>query len=435
MSQDCIEVEMKQLAVGQGGFFRGSISKGRITYRWIYDCGSDNIDDLNNEIKKIKRDEIIDTLYLSHLHRDHINGVDELLKKCKVKQIVLPYLNGYEKILSLLHYKRSDVEETEFATELIMNPEQWRRNFAEDVERIILVHQGDGSESTDGTSTRELDGFVESWDSELSRYDFEDETSGSSVDTYVVRGSAIASVNVLGSDLGWEFVPHVHPISNIKYENFMREVNRVIGRSSNGDLTDAEVKQLANSQSKLKILMTCYENIWKDNNLISMSLYIGPIVNFSEMEGNEISIYNCSGIHRGYRNSSGCYEAYFKIDKDDNYISKVYNCSQYGGWMLTGDSNFFRKTRLDEFKNRYRKYKSIVSILMVPHHGSHYNVIQDFFDFFDNLSLTYVAAGPTNKHRHPSPKVVCMACTVAPFHVVGTDPATELTLKSKWWLG
>ena len=429
MRQNNIVVEMKQHAVGQGGFFKGSISSQKGTYRWVYDCGSDDENRLMEEIRAIQKDQIIDTLYLSHLHRDHTNGVEALMKQCNVKQVVLPYLNEYEKIITLLDYTKRNIEVSDFVRELILSPSEWQRRFAENVDRVILVRQGgiEDLEPVDENPLRSLDGFTEAWDSVFVAPPSTPRSSSSSGKAYVASGKSIITVDVEGFDFGWEFVPHCHSVSDEQYRKFRLEVNRTFNKGMSEELNNEDVKNIVKCQSKLNNLMGCYDKIWRDNNLISMSLYIGPTA--VSAEAFLAKIENCNKIYRGYNGFTWHGRFYDICCDEDEVMAKNLT---YGGWMLTGDSNFYRRIRLNEFVNRYRKYKSIVDVVMVPHHGSHYNVIQEFFDFFDNLSLTYAAAGPTNKHRHPSPKVVCMACTVAPFHVVGTDPSSELTLRSEW---
>lgn len=74
------------------------------SFRFVYDCGSISKNHemyLNRAIKSdFSKDEIIDLLFLSHFHEDHINGFNLLKNHCKeIKNIILPYLFGNEIIL------------------------------------------------------------------------------------------------------------------------------------------------------------------------------------------------------------------------------------------------------------------------------------------------------------------------------------------------
>lgn len=75
-------------AVGQGGFSMGTLYEAstpqRRLYTYVYDCGSNQLTDLRREIESAQLhfdiDEVrkIDTLFISHLDSDHVNGIDML---------------------------------------------------------------------------------------------------------------------------------------------------------------------------------------------------------------------------------------------------------------------------------------------------------------------------------------------------------------------
>ena len=90
--------------VGQGLFYSGNIDG----YRFVYDCGATstqkslkgacakktNEKALFNSIARYctySDNSSIDFLAISHLHADHMNGVYELRKSCRIKRILLPY--------------------------------------------------------------------------------------------------------------------------------------------------------------------------------------------------------------------------------------------------------------------------------------------------------------------------------------------------------
>ena len=72
--------------VGQGLFYSGHLSNNQ--YNFVFDCGSDSDkkflhDAIDNHLPK----KDIDFIVLSHLHRDHINGIARIIKNHKVKKI------------------------------------------------------------------------------------------------------------------------------------------------------------------------------------------------------------------------------------------------------------------------------------------------------------------------------------------------------------
>lgn len=86
--------------IGQGAFYsetHRTDSGENIVI--VYDCGSDNLSDLEREIDNFGFRKI-DYLVISHFHRDHINGIPSLLKKgIQIKKVFIPKLTNSEKAL------------------------------------------------------------------------------------------------------------------------------------------------------------------------------------------------------------------------------------------------------------------------------------------------------------------------------------------------
>lgn len=79
--------------VGQGLFYSGSLYDGE--YNFIYDCGSMRHSRVSNIVKDYCRNlskNYVDFLAISHLHSDHISGIDELRKHVSIRRVFLPYL-------------------------------------------------------------------------------------------------------------------------------------------------------------------------------------------------------------------------------------------------------------------------------------------------------------------------------------------------------
>ena len=84
--------------IGQGLFYTGSLDNG--AYNFVYDCGTDSsCIYLDNEVRRFacevssaRNKSELDFVVISHLHKDHINGLCRLNKFFRIKQIYLPYL-------------------------------------------------------------------------------------------------------------------------------------------------------------------------------------------------------------------------------------------------------------------------------------------------------------------------------------------------------
>ena len=456
MALDRVVVKMTQCPVGQGGFFCGTLSSNDKNFRWVYDCGANNAltTQLKREIDdKIPRDCIVDALYFSHLHSDHISGVDYLLRRCKVKQIVLPYLNDSDKYFSLLHHfvllHDGQIEDNQFnfAREFIVNPVGFCSERG--VEKLVQVREATIGPDDDGRdedrfedlTPSESDDHVDIWYPSPELQSPIGSGAKSSARVYTAKADAFASVSIQDINFNWEFVPYVHPIPENVRKKFVEKVNHIIGNDPNHPLDASQIYSIADSRDKLRNLLAYYKGIVPTVNPLSMSLYTGPKFHVG---GEKCSIFGNTILFNGCI-SNGDGKGLEKIfagkemisSKDLTQVFRNTNGLE-GGWILTGDSDFKRSSRLgsgrysfEKFKNRYRKYRSSINVVMVPHHGSKNNVTDEFFNFFENPFMTYVAAGPT-KH-HPSQEVVCMACAASgPFYVVGTDIESELTLRSEW---
>ncbi len=85
--------------VGQGNFTVELFDEEKL----IFDCGSIPQHNVISQIDLVfQKDDVIDTLYLSHLDYDHCSGVDYLISRCNVKKIVIPYLDNQTKFLTKL---------------------------------------------------------------------------------------------------------------------------------------------------------------------------------------------------------------------------------------------------------------------------------------------------------------------------------------------
>jgi hypothetical protein len=88
--------------VGQGAFYTEQHHEGSETLTVVYDCGSltapkDRF--LRKVATALPPKSIIDLLFISHFHADHINGLDELKRKYRIRTVVLPELTEDARVL------------------------------------------------------------------------------------------------------------------------------------------------------------------------------------------------------------------------------------------------------------------------------------------------------------------------------------------------
>ncbi len=101
--------------VGQGLFSSGKIFTESGIFQFVYDCGSSSkAIFLKSEIKeRFAKNESIDMVVLSHFDKDHVNGLVQLIERCKIKSLFVPALRPEFRLA--LAFKHSQVTRDEFS--------------------------------------------------------------------------------------------------------------------------------------------------------------------------------------------------------------------------------------------------------------------------------------------------------------------------------
>lgn len=125
--------------IGQGAFYTEIFSNNnKDIARIVYDCGTNSSEKvLEDEIDKtFDEGDEIDILFLSHLHADHVSGVEYLKKRCQIKTVVLPWLDDFEKVIVELDLTLHSIDTG------IINPEQYFGNETS----IVYIRKSDNEE-------------------------------------------------------------------------------------------------------------------------------------------------------------------------------------------------------------------------------------------------------------------------------------------------
>jgi hypothetical protein len=375
-----MKINMTQRPVGQGGFFNGELSAGTSSVRWIYDCGSNQLDALHREIDRVASGGEIDMLFISHLDSDHVCGLDLLLSKVsRVREVVLPYLNDEMILLALMARDASRGTLTGTFVDLCSDLPAWFGSRG--VETITFVHGRDDEgeeEGVDPLLPTGPDGGEEGtillqWTKEPSREapafadDGADQSASASGPTIrsVSFGGCVA-VQAPPGVLNWAWIPYVHTPSKSKLAAFDAALGCAFGKP----IAKRDIAGMAKSPAVREGLRQCYDVIWKNHNLISMTLYAGPVK--EQAAGGEI-----------------------------RYCTRVNPIRTLGGWMLTGDADLSGERRCSHFLRFYRCFLPFIKVLMLPHHGARSNHSDSVLNDLRNLVVGYAASGP-NTYGHPN---------------------------------
>ena len=392
-----MDVEMTQYPVGQGGLFCGTLTSGQESFRWVYDCGSMNMQERDREVNKVSKEGHIDILFLSHMDSDHVNGVDNLLKCCKVTTVVIPYMGIKERFAALATYYMQDPDDGDgMFIEFNRDVRRWFSNRG--VERIVRVRYGGSGDGLRDIEPYRLDddGYLRDFEYDVGGTEPRDEDrtdedrildvalvlederiplsgEASMRDEDEMRSCKLITVDedmnieIKFSRRGNVFllIPYSHRPDKKRIGKFWKKMRVLLGAKNVGNVIKANA-----SSNTFRLFKMNYQAIWKDHNLVSMSLYCGPQVN------------------RGF-------VFMLKGNNFERYTTR-------GGWILTGDAKLSGKMRINKFLNHYKNYLPQVSVLMMPHHGSGASFDSSLLSPFRGQHLCYAAAEPPpNRYNHP----------------------------------
>jgi beta-lactamase superfamily II metal-dependent hydrolase len=235
-------------AVGQGAFYTEQFDGGLFTV--VYDCGSVT----GNHILRERIDTafcentVIDALFISHFHADHINGIEHLLKRCVVKKIFLPVLDSRERIMMLLLCLIDGLSKNSFVYQFVNNP-------AEAVKNIVRPETG-GNISPDEPGSEII---------EIRETTENTETPIDNVNVIIGSGTRIMVDNKAAN---WVYIPF-----NFREESRYNEIKKYIeAKCSETDFT----KIIENWDDYKEKLRDIYNYIPGDLNTNSLVLYSGP---------------------------------------------------------------------------------------------------------------------------------------------------------------
>ena len=347
--------------VGQGGFYCEFFEchTTHETIKIIYDCGSMPQRYVEREIGKIfQENEYIDAVFISHLHDDHINGLQKLIKNYNVKNIFLPLLSNEEKNIIKIKYSLEN-KTTSFEFDFFKNPQKALNNICKNGFKVPKLY------------------FVSD-----SKNDFNHEKKE---DLKIIKsGENVASIigGIQNIELFWRFKPF-----NIEQENYTKILTnalRKVGLELK-DLDNYDINTFCEMDFQKKLKRAFSE--LRGHNKNSMTLFSGPSDN---------NLNNNLSDYRELMNERNLSRDFIN-EPQEIFIPKNLGC------LYTGD--YDAKLYSRDLRLAYADVWDDIEYFQVPHHGSKKNIDESFVK---NGARYIISAGNTNKYKHPNPEVINM---------------------------
>lgn len=347
----------------------------------------------------VKRLPRIDALFVSHLHEDHVNGLDQLLGSVRANSVFIPHLSVAAIVAGLV----ADAVDGALSYSLVeasLDPEGWfgQRGVSR-VVRVLPSPSGEGSiagsapgGSPEGVEPRYAD---ISWElGEMGDGDAGTEPA----DPQSMESGEMLAPGPMGRTLDWVLVPHVDPESEVDLTKFEGEIANVLRLPNLENVTTRQLADALRDAKQCKRLRDCYTRCFGANhNRVSMSVYSGPKSDPEEQRWRRVPPFS---------------------------LHFLFSLKGALGWMGTGDAELQDDQVRGAWERSYRKFLPNLSTLLLPHHGSNCNFSSELLKY-QNLTCCVAAAGDRSQYSHPGVEVIeNVRLKLKIFHHVSERPGT-----------
>ena len=377
--------------VGQGGFYTESFDNQHMV---VYDCGGKSRvfmeEYINSFLSEIPK-QPIEAVFISHLHEDHINGLQHLIDKTKVRRIFLPQLTK-EKVLDVLLYNAlhsSKINSNDFIINFIdaIRLEREFKNVA-----VIQVQESEMRERPNIDSI--------SIDSPLTQ-----------ISPSLPSGTPLTFNNNL-----WYYIPY-NPVSpSLSFDKILDEkIRETLINIYNDPSAKSQAEKIAElmKDKGIEVCKNAYAKLFgRIHNSQSMPVFSGllnPRGTTTTIEIGHVSnpIELIRLIKHIYTDNHNC-DLELLANIENNSYHSIFHCHSHmihcrracniiTNFLYTGD---FEAGNVISLKNYFigHLWNSICGI-QIPHHGSRHNYTPNLYS---GKLYAVASAGIRNKYHHPN---------------------------------
>lgn len=385
----CIRLERTIWPVGHGAFYTEQFKNENndVLFTAVYDCGSEQEKALEKCIKEFLPEKdrlVIDALFISHFHADHVNKLAYLLQEnVSVRNLFIPQLTD-DYVLSIL--ATSEIDRRRNRTNINLLEQLYNGERIKNVDTIYEVPQIN------------------------SDYIPEGEYIGVDQATFKYQVAPLAYTDP--TIPFWVYIP-----CNI-FSSDPQLVKEFI-KAGYGDIDDKKVDVDlvfdALRGGLWKDIQHIYGKVFpKNHNEYSMTVYSGfaPNVISHSIQQNAINDTNAY-----YQNQPICFPCFY-----DSILNK-----EVGG-LYTGDfeAKQHGSTLIRFYQQNYNVWDRI-RVMQIPHHGSYKD--NYYKDLYRPIKLSFASTAINDKYGHPHVQTLANISTMkCPIVIVQDNKATTLAV-------
>ena len=357
--------------VGQGGFYTESFDNKRMV---VYDCGgSDNVKESIDSLFDRESSPQIEAVFISHLHDDHINGLQYLLHKTSAKRLFMPC------------FSQEIVFETLFYNSL-QNPNRSSINSFV----VSLIESARSGQSFMG-------------DTRITT--ISDESSEREFPSYALNENippAIPSGTHLTEDKFWVYIPYNPKSQKIKFSKVDIKYRSTIEQIYNETSAEKQAKSLAEfvKNHSVKTCKEIYKALFGGiHNSQSMPVFSGILPLNNMQLGHPLTPFCHFDIdidchHHDFLGH--CFIDWHHYTPHAYFSSEKIICN----FLYTGDYNAQKEENTKAIIKFYKEHQAWDTIcgIQIPHHGSKHNYHPALYE---GRCYAVASAGVRNKYRHP----------------------------------